>query len=135
MNAFLKAVRTPGFRKWLYGVLLAVLLFLGGEGIISAAQQENIGAIVQAVLQTAPAAGFALAIRKTTLTPSDRKVDGELDEDGVPVPDADDDPGEWPDWDEEKAIESLITTDVEIDPTVVPEDPTDPAVRARHGVL
>lgn len=64
MKKILELTKNTEFRKWLYGVLIAVLVVLGGEGIVSAAQQQNLGALAAAVLQTAPAAGFALAIRK-----------------------------------------------------------------------
>lgn len=66
MSKIIETVQSLSFRRWLYGVSLAVLVFLGGEGIISATQQENVGSIVSAVLQTAPAAALALAYRKVT---------------------------------------------------------------------
>lgn len=66
MSKIIETVQSLTFRKWLYGVSLAVLVFLGGEGIISATQQDNLGAIAAAVLQTAPAAALGLAYRKVT---------------------------------------------------------------------
>lgn len=71
MSKVIDFVQNLKFRKWLYGVLLAVLVLLGSEGIISATQQDNIGAIIASVLQTVPAAGFALAIRKVTPAATD----------------------------------------------------------------
>lgn len=64
------------FRRWLYGVLLAVVVFLGGEGVINSVQQENITGIVEAVLIAGPlAGGFGLAINKATPAKTDESED------------------------------------------------------------
>ena len=73
MNKITKLFQNLKFRKWLYGIAIAVLVFLGGEGIISSAQQENISGIVSSVLQVAPAAAFGLAIRKVKPADTDAR--------------------------------------------------------------
>mgnify|MGYP003407920832 CR=1 FL=1 len=53
------------FRRWLYGVATAVLVLLGGYGIISSSEQENILGIITAILNIGAAGATTLAYRKT----------------------------------------------------------------------
>lgn len=71
MSKFIQTVQNLTFRKWLYGVLMALLVFFASQGTITAVQQENLGNLINAILLAAPAAGFALAIRKVEPAASD----------------------------------------------------------------
>lgn len=53
------------FRRWLYGVATAVLILLGGFGIINSADHENIAGVIAAVLNIGAAGATTLAFRKT----------------------------------------------------------------------
>lgn len=71
----MKIFKSVEFRRWLYGVLIAVVVFLGGEGVISSAQQDNIVGIISAVLVTGViGGGYGLAIRKASVAPADVPV-------------------------------------------------------------
>lgn len=68
----MKIFKSVEFRRWLYGVLIAVVVFLGGEGVLTSIQQTNITGIISAALLTgAVGGGFGLAIRKASVAPND----------------------------------------------------------------
>lgn len=52
-------------RQWLYGVAAAVMVLLGGYGIFSAEEQQNILSLITAVLNLGGAAAFGLAANKS----------------------------------------------------------------------
>lgn len=59
----MKHTFTPETRKWLYGIATAVLVVLGGYGIVSAEEQGNYATLVAAVLNIGGAGVTALAAR------------------------------------------------------------------------
>lgn len=69
-------------RRWLYGIATAVLLYLGGAGIITSVAQDNLGNIAAAVLNVGGAGVTALAARKADPV---RAFAGELAADTSPV--------------------------------------------------
>lgn len=69
-------------RRWLYGIATAVLLYLGGAGIITAVDQDNFSNIAAAVLNVGGAGVTALAARKADPV---RAFAGELQPDTTPV--------------------------------------------------
>ena len=54
-------LRDYKFRQWLYGIVAAVLVLLGGYGIFSAEEQQNILALVTSILNLGGAAALSLA--------------------------------------------------------------------------
>lgn len=52
-------------RRWLYGIATAVLVILGGYGIISAQEQENFSQLIIAILNLGGAGVTFLAERNT----------------------------------------------------------------------
>lgn len=61
----IETITNPHFRKWLYGVFAAIMVLLGGYGIFTAEEQQNILALITAVLNIGGAAAFGLAANKT----------------------------------------------------------------------
>lgn len=61
MIEFLKDYKV---RRWIYGVATAILLFLGAQGIISSAEVENIGGIIESILVVSASGVTVLAARK-----------------------------------------------------------------------
>lgn len=49
------------FRQWLYGIAAAVLVLLGGYGIFSAEEQQNILSLITSILNLGGAAALSLA--------------------------------------------------------------------------
>lgn len=64
------------FRQWLYGVLAAVLVLLGGYGLFSSEEQVNILAVLEALLHLAPAAGFGIAASNARPSATDEVLQG-----------------------------------------------------------
>ena len=64
------------FRQWLYGVFAAVLVLLAGYGLITAEEQINILAVLEALLHLAPAAGFGLAASNARPSATDEALQG-----------------------------------------------------------
>ena len=122
MQKLVELFQNLAFRRWLYGVAIAVLVFLGGEGIISSAQQENISGIVSSVLQVAPAAALGLAIRKVKPAVND-DTHPITEEDYVKVPLA----STFPDG-------SLTSTKIDVSPDAAPAtEPTAQPTEPRHA--
>lgn len=64
MSKFIAWIQDYKVRRWLYGIATAVLVYLGGQGVISSVEQENIGNITSSVLNLGAAGVTALAARK-----------------------------------------------------------------------
>lgn len=61
----MKFIEDYKVRRWLYGIATAVLVILGGYGIISAQEQENFTQLVVALLNIGGAGVTLLAERNT----------------------------------------------------------------------
>lgn len=61
----MKLIENYKFRQWLYGVLAALFVVLGGYGFLSAEEQDNYLQLAVAVLNIGGSAGFGLAASRT----------------------------------------------------------------------
>ena len=57
-------IKSYKFRRWLYGVTTAVLVFLGGQGIITDVQLQDLTGIVDSLLMIALGGVTGLATKK-----------------------------------------------------------------------
>lgn len=73
----MKFLKDPAVRQWIYGVAAALLVLLGGYGIIDEAQSANILGVVSSVLIVGAAPVFGLAARKAEVVSSDIPEPGE----------------------------------------------------------
>ena len=58
-------------RKWIYGILAASLVVLGGYGFVTAEQSDNWLKLAEAALNLVPAAALSLAAAKAKPAVSD----------------------------------------------------------------
>lgn len=65
----MSVIKDQKTRQWIYGIAAAVLVLLGGYGIFTAEEQQNILALVTAVLNLGGAAALGLARANTHTSP------------------------------------------------------------------
>lgn len=140
----MNAIKNPDVRRWLYGIATAVLLVLGGYGIVDTVAQQNLGTLAAAVLNIGGAGATALAARKTTLAPSDAVTPVHVPDSVAEAVVAESDTVEEIAVAEPPVAEvgvRTITLDLSepqtgsievVQPTATS---TDPALNARHGAL
>ena len=73
-------------RKWIYGILAASFVVLGGYGFVTAEQSDNWLKLAEAALNLVPAAALTLAAAKAKPASSDNGVVSEAEYNSSAIP-------------------------------------------------
>lgn len=73
-------------RKWIYGILAAGFVVLGGYGFVTAEQSDSWLKLAEAALNLVPAAAFVLAAKKSQPASSDNGAVSETEYNSSAIP-------------------------------------------------